>query len=120
MSGDVTGSVVLSLPRNTAERVVSLFCGQELTLESPDFADAVGELVNMICGGAKAMFTGKKVSISCPSVVVGQGHTVARQTDVPCIQIPCTTDCGELVIEIAIQQSPAAAAAAGVGAGATA
>ncbi len=120
MSGDVTGSVVLSLPRDTAERVVSLFCGQELTLESPDFADAVGELVNMICGGAKAMFTGKKVSISCPSVVVGQGHTVARQTDVPCIQIPCTTDCGELVIEIAIQQSPAAAAAAGVGAGATA
>lgn len=111
MSGDVTGSVVLSLPKETAERVVSLFCGQELTVESPDFADAVGELVNMVSGGAKAMFAGKKVSISCPSVVVGKGHSVARQTDVPCVQIPCSTDCGELVIEIAIQQSPGTASA---------
>jgi len=120
MSGDVTGSVVLSLPKETAERVVSLFCGQELTIESADFADAVGELVNMVSGGAKALFSGKKVAISCPSVVVGKGHSVARQTDVPCIQIPCTTDCGELVIEIAIQQNPNAAAAPPATAGANA
>jgi chemotaxis protein CheX len=108
LSGEVTGSVVLSFPKDTAERVVSLFCGQHCEAGSPDFADAVGELVNMISGGAKAGFN-RKVSISCPTVVVGEGHTVARPSDVPCVCIPCSTDCGELVLEIAIQVRNAAA-----------
>jgi chemotaxis protein CheX len=107
MSGDVVGSVVLSFPNDTAQRVVALFCGQPLAIGTPDFADAIGELVNMVSGGAKGMFTGKKVSISCPSVVVGSKHHIARQSDTPCIVIPCSTDCGELVIEIAIKETSA-------------
>lgn len=110
MSGDVQGSVVLSFPRDCAERVVALFCGQQIAFESADFNDAIGELVNMVSGNAKALFpNGMKVSISCPSVVVGANHSVARQSDTPCIQIPCTTDCGEFVIEIAIKSVAAAA-----------
>ncbi|TVQ33276.1 MAG: chemotaxis protein CheX [Phycisphaeraceae bacterium] len=103
MSGDVTGSVVLSFPTETAERVVSLFTGEEITKAHDDFADAVGELVNMIAGGAKGRFKDRKVSISCPSVVVGKDHVVSTQKDVPCIAIPCETDCGQFVIEISIQ-----------------
>ena len=64
MSGDVMGTVVLSFPSDAAERIVTLFCGQKLDANTPDFADAVGELVNMVSGGAKAMFAGKKVSIN--------------------------------------------------------
>jgi chemotaxis protein CheX len=103
MSGDVQGSVVLAFPQKTAENVVALFAGSPMQLGTPDFADAVGELVNMVSGGAKASFTGKKVSISCPSVVVGPGHKVAKQTDAPTVVIPCATDCGEVAIEITIQ-----------------
>ncbi len=109
MSGDVTGSVVLSFPMDTASSLVSLFSGSKLEPNDPDFADAIGELVNMVSGGAKGQFTGKKVSISCPSVVVGKSHTVGRQKDVPCVEIPCTTDCGELVIEVTIKETPGAA-----------
>lgn len=113
MTGDVTGSVTLSFPKTSAERVVSLFTGTTVTSDHPDFADAVGELVNMVAGGAKALFPNtRKVSISCPSVVVGEGHTVARQRDLPVIVIPCTTDCGELVIEIGLQERPASQAPA--------
>jgi chemotaxis protein CheX len=120
MSGDVTGSVVLSFPDATAGSVVSLFAGQQLDAKSPDFADAIGELVNMVSGNAKGLFSGnRKVSISCPSVIVGKGHTVSRQKDTPCIVIPCTCDCGEFVLEIAVRattgntpaQAPAAAVA---------
>jgi chemotaxis protein CheX len=110
MSGDVVGSVVLSFPRSTAVRLVQLFTGQEISPESPDFADAIGELTNMVSGNAKGQFTGKKkVQISTPSVVVGQGHTIGRPREVPCIVIPCTTDCGEMVVEIAIQEKVSAA-----------
>ncbi len=103
MSGDVTGSVVLSFPRETAERVVALFTGEQTSADHEDFPDAVGELVNMIAGGAKGRFPDRKVAISCPSVVVGANHTIAKQKDVPCIAVPCETDCGQMTIEIAIQ-----------------
>lgn len=113
MSGDVVGSVVLSFTTDTAGALVSLFSGQKLSANDADFADAIGELVNMVSGNAKGQFPGnKKVSISCPTVVVGRNHTVARQKDIPCVVIPCTTDCGEFVIEIAIRT---AESAAGVG-----
>lgn len=113
MSGEITGSVVLSFPKETAERVVSLFCGMELNADSPDFADAIGELVNMVSGGAKAQFPdNRRVSISVPSVVVGDNHSIAGQSDAPCVVIPCSTDCGELCIEVAIKEQAGAQAAA--------
>ena len=50
--------------------------------EHEDFTDAVGELVNMISGGAKALLEGKEVSMGCPSVVW-------HFTGVPVIDHPC-------------------------------
>lgn len=113
MSGDVVGSVVLSFPGPVAKSVVGKFAGCELSLDSPDLADALGELVNMISGAAKAKFVGKNVSISTPSVVVGSGHTIARPSRTVCISLPCKVYCGEFSIDIAIreeaQQSKSAA-----------
>jgi chemotaxis protein CheX len=105
MSGDVQGNVTLSFPTATAERVVSLFTGSQLTKAHEDFADAVGELVNMISGGAKAQFAGKQVSISCPSVVVGSDHQVFGSKDLVRIVIPCASDCGDFAVEVAMKAS---------------
>jgi chemotaxis protein CheX len=121
MSGDVVGTIILSFRcrRGGVDRRAVL--RREARERTPDFADAVGELVNMVSGGAKAMFTDTKdVSISCPSVIVGKDHGVALPSDVPCVVIPCTTDCGEFVIEIAIREAGATAAAAANNASATA
>ncbi len=111
MSGDVEGSVVLSFPTATAERVVAIFTGMELKSDHEDFADAVGELVNMVSGGAKAQFGGKEVTISCPSVVIGEKHQVYGRKDVVAICIPCECDCGEFNVEVSIRQGAGAPAA---------
>jgi len=103
MSGEVAGSVVLCFPKDAAERIVAIFTGEQMSLDSEDFPDAIGELVNMVAGGAKGMFDGREVSISCPSVIIGKNHNVSRLKGVPCVLIPCSTDCGEVVIEVAIQ-----------------
>lgn len=103
MSGDVEGTVVLSFPTTTAERVVSLFAGEEIAHTHADFPDAVGELVNMITGGAKARFAGKQVNITCPSVVIGRNHLVFNRKDVTCVLIPCSCDCGEFAVEVAMR-----------------
>ncbi|MEM7681848.1 MAG: chemotaxis protein CheX [Planctomycetota bacterium] len=115
MSGDVDGTVVLSFPTAVAERVVALFTGMELSAAEEDFADAVGELVNMVSGGAKAKFEGKDVTITTPSVVIGQDHTVFGRKDVTCVEIPCVCDAGEFNVEVSIKQSAAAASAASAG-----
>lgn len=112
MSGEFQGNVVLSMPSDTAVAVVALFTGEKYDTESDDFADAVGEMINMICGNAKATFQRKNVSISCPSVVVGANHRVSGQSDIPCVLIPCHTDCGELMLEVAIRPTAAEVAAA--------
>ena len=112
MSGDVEGTICLSFPTATAERLVCLFTGMELPCDHEDFADAIGELVNMVSGNAKAQFEGKHVTISCPSVVIGAEHQVYGRKDVICIQIPCETDAGGFTVEVAIRNPGAKAAQA--------
>jgi chemotaxis protein CheX len=104
MSGDVEGTVVLSFPTETATRIVAVFTGTELAADHEDFADAVGELVNMVSGGAKAQFPAKNVSISCPSVVIGESHQVYGRKDVVSICIPCESDCGNFNVEVSMRQ----------------
>ena len=105
VSGEMVGTIVLSMPSDAAESIVALFTGMEMSSDSDDFADAVGELINMISGNAKAEFQRKAVSISCPSVVIGSGHRVASNSGTPCVMIPCNTDCGEVVLEIALREA---------------
>lgn len=102
-SGEVTGSVVVTFSEKAAIDVVEAFAGEELSLDSEDFADAIGELCNMIAGNAKKDF-GLKANIGIPTVIIGPGHTVARLRDVPCIVVPCTSEVGDFAVEINIKQ----------------
>ncbi len=103
LSEEVTGAVVLSFPSDTATRVVELFTGMKLAVDDPDFADAIGELVNMVTGGAKAEFTDRRVSISCPSMVVGAGHRVFQQKSRPIVEIPCDCECGPFSVLVSMK-----------------
>jgi len=108
LSGDVTGAVVLAFPLATAKSAVSTFVGMEMDEKHEDFADAIGELVNMVTGNAKAKFQSKQVSISCPSVVIGAGHQVFQQKDAAIIEIPCDCACGSFSVNISIKETNAA------------
>jgi chemotaxis protein CheX len=105
ISGDMFGVIVLSFPVEVAERVASMFTGMTLKVDDEDFTDAVGELVNMVSGNAKASFEDKRCQISCPTVVVGKGHTVFRQRNIPSIELPCSCDCGDFIVEISVRDN---------------
>ena len=104
MTGDVVGTVVLSLPTESAAKIVESFVGSVIDPQSDDFADAIGELVNMISGNAKAKFEGLDVRISCPSVVIGKGHSVQQPSDSVCISIPCDSSCGDFTVDVSIKE----------------
>lgn len=99
-SGDAAGSVVLHFSYETASKIATAFAGIEINPEHPDFADALGELANMIAGGAKAQLDGLSISISLPNVIVGRNHNVSASKSTPRVVIPCTTDAGTFQVEI--------------------
>jgi chemotaxis protein CheX len=101
-TGEIEGSVVIGLSMGVARYVVKAFAGMELTIESPDFADAIGELANMIAGSAKQHLNAT-AGISIPTVVLGNGHVTARLNGVPCVVIPCKTPAGDFAVEVNIR-----------------
>lgn len=103
LTGDFDGSCVLSFPLDAARRIVTIFAGSDCDPGSGDFADAIGELVNMVTGGAKARFKGRTISISCPTVITGSGHVVRASKEFSCFVIPFTSDLGNFVIEVSVK-----------------
>jgi chemotaxis protein CheX len=103
-SGEVVGSVVIGLPTQVAVSLVNAFAGVEFCPDSSEFADAIGELANMIAGSAKKNM-GVTANISIPTVIVGPSHQTARLSGVPCIIIPCNTALGNFEVEVNIKQS---------------
>jgi len=102
-SGNITGSVVLSFSNSAAMKLVESFAGMKLEIGTPDFADAVGELANMVAGTAKRNLGGL-ASISVPSVVIGDGFAVASMSSIPCLVIPCTCSYGDFAVEVSIKK----------------
>ncbi len=102
-SGDIVGSVVVSFQRQAAIKLVAAFAGMEMQPDDPDFADAIGELANMIAGRAKKDLGGN-ATITVPSVIIGNAYTIARLSDVPCLVIPVITAVGGFAVEVNIKQ----------------
>lgn len=103
LSGNVTGCVVISFSSEVAFQLVSSLIGQEVTELDADCTDAIGEIANMIAGNAKTDFPSSNNSISVPSVVIGK-HKVSYPSGIPVISIPCSTDKGQMIIDIAIKE----------------
>ncbi len=105
-SGGITGSVVVTFSNSAAQKLVEAFAGMALEIGSSDFADAIGELANMVAGTAKRSL-GQLASISVPSVIIGDGFAVASMSGVPCLVIPCTCSYGDFAVEVSIKKNVA-------------
>lgn len=99
-SGDAAGAVVLHFGFDTATKIATTFAGEPIDPEHADFADALGELANMVAGGAKRQFAGLDISISLPSVIVGKDHNVSASKNAPRLVIPCVTKAGTFYMQV--------------------
>ena len=102
-SGDAAGSVTLCFGFDTAATVATAFAGTEISPEHEDFGDALGELANMVAGGAKAKLEGLDVNISLPSVVIGRGQRIVASKSNPRLHIPCSTGAGNFRVEVGME-----------------
>jgi chemotaxis protein CheX len=65
-----------------------------------DVVDAVGELTNMVAGGAKAKLAEYQLMVSLPNVITGRDHEVRFPSDVTPICVPFSTKWGALALEV--------------------
>ncbi|MFW6155185.1 MAG: chemotaxis protein CheX [Planctomycetota bacterium] len=113
LSGDVVGSAALSFPMDTASQAVKAFTDTEVAPEDDMFADAIGELANMVTGNAKKDLHHLSVSISVPTVVVGHNHHLASHQLGPWVVLECACDLGTFNIEVCVVEVTELAAMGG-------
>jgi chemotaxis protein CheX len=90
LAGEASGAVVVSFPFALAGRIYETMTGETVASGDPALTDVVGEIANMVAGGAKGALAEVEVNfrIGVPSVVVGPIHSVTTKTDAPCIVVP--------------------------------
>jgi len=90
LAGEATGSVAITFPGEMAKRIYAGMVGQEAAELDEAVGDAIGEIANMIAGGAKATLSkdGYHFRIAIPSIVVGADHIIEHKGKGPCLVVP--------------------------------
>ena len=101
-SDNVAGCMILSFSEKCIINVVANMLMEDPKSEIDDeIIDAVGELTNMICGGAKATLAklDHQFDLATPTMITGKGVEIATLSESPTIVIPFETEYGGFVIE---------------------
>lgn len=100
LTGEATGTFVLSLPESTAIAFYNRLLGLRATRLDAEVRDAVGEVANMIIGRAKVELTTLKLSISSPNLVSGVGHQVHYPVGVQPFCLVFRSEIGDFTLEV--------------------
>ena len=104
LSGRAVGTVVVSLSKEVAIKAASTMLMMELDEVNDDVLDAVGEITNMVAGGAKAQLEQYALSISLPNVVTGVGHNIRFPSEVHPLRVMFRCDWGPLSIDVGLEE----------------
>lgn len=102
LSGKAVGTVVLSFSRSVALKAASVMLMADAPDINSDVFDAVGELTNIVAGGAKAQLERFQMMVSLPHVVTGTDYELHFPSDVKPISIHFETDWGPLTLEVGL------------------
>lgn len=102
LAGEAVGSVAVTFPEALARRVYAAMVGEEADGLHEGVRDAVGEIANMIAGGAKAALTkeGYQFRIAIPTIVVGKNHEIEHKGQGPCLVVPFEVDGDTFWVEV--------------------
>ena len=102
LMGQVDWSVFMGLSQDVAPKLAAKFAGFEIPFDSPDLADAVGELANILGGEVKARLDGRGVQadISLPSVLRGDNLKLMIPRDTPLVRYHFETPVGEVIVGV--------------------
>lgn len=100
------GSLSITFDEPLALEIMNKMLGEKPDKVNDEVTDMVGEIVNMICGGAKNELgqKGYDFGMASPIVVSGKQHTITHKVDGPKLMMPFTNEVGKAYIEICFDQ----------------
>ncbi len=101
----VKGSLAISFEEKTILHVVSQMFGEPITELDDSVNDAVGEITNIVTGGAKKTLSekGYKFQMAIPTTIAGKQHVISHKSTGPIIIVPFNTEAGKFFIEICFE-----------------
>jgi chemotaxis protein CheX len=96
------GSLSITFEKSLALRIMQRMVGDKLEEIDEEITDMVGEITNMVSGGAKLELSkkGYEFDMATPIVVSGKNHTIDHIHEGHVIIIPFSSDSGKAFIEI--------------------
>jgi chemotaxis protein CheX len=106
LAGEKTkGSLAISFSKSTILVIASNMLGEEFKTIDDAVSDTVGEITNMLSGGARKILSesGYKFQMAIPSVIVGKDHIISHKVKGPVVVIPFETPSGKFFIEVCFE-----------------
>lgn len=99
---ETKGSLSITFDKSLALRIMKRMLGETVKEIDEDVCDMVGEITNMVSGGAKKVLASKEYEfeMATPIVVSGKDHIINHKHDGKVIVIPFDSDSGKAYIEI--------------------
>ncbi|HQH27233.1 MAG TPA: chemotaxis protein CheX [Oligoflexia bacterium] len=104
----VVGNLLISFDQASIVAIVNRMLMENYTYISEQVVDAVGEITNMVSGGAKAKLSDKGFAfeMATPLVMVGKDVEITQLTKAPVISLPFRTPEGKFVVEVTLADKP--------------
>ncbi|MFN7737401.1 MAG: chemotaxis protein CheX [Pirellula sp.] len=103
LSGGMKGSIVVSVGREVAFAAAEAFTGVRPTTIDSVVKDLVGELTNMIAGSSKDRLGFAGISLSLPTVVAGNEHSIWFHTGATVEILHFSSPYGPFSVEVGIR-----------------
>lgn len=99
---DIKGSLAITIEKGLALKIYSNMLAEEATQIDTQVKDMIGEITNMVCGGAKRLLgeKGYEFELATPTVISGEKHSIHHKVSGPRLLIPFSSDFGKAYIEI--------------------
>ena len=99
------GSFSITFDKGLALEIMRRMLGEAPETINEEVTDMVGEITNMVTGGAKRMLAekGYDFNVASPVVVSGPSHTISHKTDSTKLLMPFESEYGRATIEICFE-----------------
>ncbi len=106
VGGAHKGAFIISLTEDDAKKMASVLLMEEKNFLDKDVMDAMGEIINMISGGAKGALVEKGLNfkLTPPAFVLGRGTKLFKSVSyAPYIGVSFSSDVGNFNVEVSLK-----------------
>lgn len=102
----VIGSLSITFTESAVLDITNKMLGENITTIDETVTDLVGEITNMVTGGAKRLLSdiGHDFDMATPTVIAGKNHEIHHQCQGRIIQIPFQSNSGAFFVEISFEE----------------